>query len=78
MFITGPQVIKSVIGEEIDAEKLGGAMTHAATTGNAHFYAGTENEAFDQIRELLSFLPPNCNEKPPVSNDYDSPAGPTT
>ncbi|MBN2418101.1 MAG: acyl-CoA carboxylase subunit beta, partial [Deltaproteobacteria bacterium] len=76
MFITGPQVIKSVIGEEIDAEKLGGAMTHAATTGNAHFYAKTEAEAFEQIRELLSFLPSNCNEKPPVADTFEPPATP--
>lgn len=76
MFITGPQVIKSVIGEEIDAERLGGAKTHAAITGNAHFYAKTEAEAFEQIRELLSFLPPNCNEKPPVSDNFESPASP--
>lgn len=76
MFITGPQVIRSVIGEEIDAESLGGAMTHAKTTGNAHFYAETEAEAFEQIRELLSFLPANCNEKPPVSKEYEPPAAP--
>jgi acetyl-CoA carboxylase carboxyltransferase component len=76
MFITGPQVIKSVIGEEIDAEKLGGALTHATTTGNAHFYAKTETEAFDQIRELLSFLPSNSNEKPPVAKEYESPSSP--
>jgi len=76
MFITGPQVIKSVIGEEIDAERLGGAKTHATTTGNAHFYANTEAEAFEQIRELLSFLPGNSNEKPPASVDFEPPAKP--
>lgn len=66
MFITGPQVIKSVLGEEVGAEELGGAKTHAAVTGNAHFFAGTEAEAFQQIRKLLSFLPSNCNDAPPV------------
>jgi acetyl-CoA carboxylase carboxyltransferase component len=76
MFITGPQVIKSVIGEEIDAERLGGAVTHAALTGNAHFYAKTEREAFGQIRELLSFLPSNCTENPPVLTEYKSPSAP--
>jgi len=76
MFITGPQVIKSVIGEEIDAEKLGGAKTHATTTGNAHFYAKTETEAFEQIRELLSYLPSNCHEKPQIKDDFKSPTSP--
>jgi acetyl-CoA carboxylase carboxyltransferase component len=66
MFITGPQVIKSVLGEEIGAEELGGAKTHASVTGNAHFFANTEAEAFQQIRKLMSFLPSNCNEAPPV------------
>ncbi len=76
MFITGPQVIKSVIGEEINAEELGGAKTHSVTTGNAHFYAETESEAFEQIRTLLSFLPPNCNEKPPVAEKFEAPSEP--
>lgn len=76
MFITGPQVIKSVIGEEIDAERLGGAVTHAATTGNAHFYAKTEAEAFEQIRSLLSFLPSNSTEMPPLQNEFRSPSKP--
>ncbi len=66
MFITGPQVIKSVLGEEIGAEELGGAKTHAAVTGNAHFFANSETEAFHQIRKLMSFLPSNCNDAPPV------------
>jgi acetyl-CoA carboxylase carboxyltransferase component len=69
MFITGPQVIKTVIGEDISAEDLGGAKTHSAITGNAHFYAQSEQEAFEQIRKLLSFLPPSCDEKPPVIKD---------
>ncbi|NLD36455.1 MAG: methylmalonyl-CoA carboxyltransferase [Desulfatiglans sp.] len=76
MFITGPQVIKSVIGEEIDAERLGGAVTHAALTGNAHFYAKTELEAFEQIRALLSFLPSNSTEMPPNQDEYKSPVKP--
>ena len=76
MFITGPQVIKSVIGEEIDPEALGGAKTHATTTGNAHFFAKTEAEAFLQIRKLLSFLPSNCNEKPPVKKHFLPPRTP--
>jgi len=62
MFITGPQVIKAVLGEEVSQEELGGAMTQASVTGNAHFYAESEHEAFGQIRKLLSFLPSNCRE----------------
>lgn len=76
MFITGPQVIKTVIGEEIDAESLGGAQTHARKTGNAHFYSKTEIEAFEQIRDLLSYLPSNCHEDPPVKAEFKPPADP--
>ncbi|MDP4208496.1 MAG: acyl-CoA carboxylase subunit beta [Bacteroidota bacterium] len=57
MFITGPEVIKTVIGEEISAEDLGGAKVHSHITGNAHFYAESEKECFDQINKLLSFIP---------------------
>jgi acetyl-CoA carboxylase carboxyltransferase component len=57
MFITGPEVIKSVLGEEISQEDLGGAKVHSTTTGNAHFYAESETECFDQIKKLLSFIP---------------------
>ncbi|MBD3277253.1 MAG: methylmalonyl-CoA carboxyltransferase, partial [Candidatus Aegiribacteria sp.] len=65
MFITGPQVIKTVLGEEVSHEELGGAMTHASITGNAHFYSRSEEEAFDTLKKLLSFLPANSNENPP-------------
>ena len=57
MFITGPEVIKAVIGEEISAEELGGAMTHNQLSGNAHFACDTEEELFETLRDLLSFLP---------------------
>jgi methylmalonyl-CoA decarboxylase subunit alpha len=57
MFITGPEVIKSVLGEEISQEDLGGARVHSSITGNAHFYAESEKECFEQIKTLLSFLP---------------------
>jgi acetyl-CoA carboxylase carboxyltransferase component len=57
MFITGPEVIKSVLGEEISAEDLGGARVHSYLTGNAHFFAKTEQECFEQIKKLLSFIP---------------------
>ena len=59
MFITGPEVIKTVLGEEISMEDLGGARVHAETTGNAHFFALSEKECFDQIKELFSFIPWN-------------------
>ena len=56
MFITGPEVIKSVLGEEISQEDLGGARVHAEITGNAHFFAKNELECFEQIKKLLSFI----------------------
>lgn len=65
MFITGPEVIKSVLGEEISQEELGGARVHAEITGNAHFFARSEQECFEQIKKLLSFIPWNNDEKAP-------------
>jgi len=62
MFITGPEVIKTVLGEEISMEDLGGAKVHAEITGNAHFYAESEQECFEQIKKLVTFIPWN-NEK---------------
>lgn len=63
MFITGPEVIKSVLGEEIDMESLGGARVHCETTGNAHFFAESEEQCFSQIKELLSYIPSHNQEK---------------
>lgn len=63
MFITGPEVIKTVLGEEISMEDLGGARVHAQVTGNAHFFAKTELECFSQIIKLLSFIPWNNMKK---------------
>lgn len=65
MFITGPQVIKAVTGENVSAEELGGAATHNQTSGVAHFYAEDEEECINQIRDLLSYLPSNNVEDPP-------------
>ncbi len=59
MFITGPEVIKTVLGEEISMEDLGGAKVHCETSGNAHFYAESEEECFSQIKQLVSFIPWN-------------------
>lgn len=63
MFITGPEVIKSVLGEEISMEALGGARVHCETTGNAHFYAESEEQCFSQIKKLASFIPWNNTRK---------------
>ncbi|MBU6263474.1 MAG: methylmalonyl-CoA carboxyltransferase, partial [Actinomycetales bacterium] len=59
MFITGPDVIKTVTGEEVGMEELGGAHTHAAKTGNAHYLADSEEDAIDYVKALLSYLPSN-------------------
>ncbi len=73
MFITGPEVIKSVTGEEVGFEELGGAMTHNARSGVAHFAADDEAECFEQLRTLLSFLPANNMEDPPAVQPMDQP-----
>ncbi|MGM0687386.1 MAG: acyl-CoA carboxylase subunit beta [Promethearchaeati archaeon] len=65
MFITGPEVVKTVTGEEISFEELGGAMTHASKSGVAHLVSEDEDHCFDQIRSLLSFMPSNNLEDPP-------------
>jgi methylmalonyl-CoA decarboxylase subunit alpha len=63
MFITGPEVIKTVLGEEISMEDLGGAKVHTHISGNAHFYAETEFECFEQIKKLVTFIPWNNRKK---------------
>jgi methylmalonyl-CoA decarboxylase subunit alpha len=73
MFITGPQVIKSVTGEEITFEELGGAMTHNEKSGVAHFACESDQDAIDQIKKLLSYLPSNNMEDPPVIDTGDDP-----
>jgi len=65
MFITGPQVVQAVTGEEVTAEQLGGAMTHNSTSGVAHFIYEDDKSCIDGIRELLSFLPSNNLEDSP-------------
>ncbi len=74
MFITGPDVIKSVTGEEISFEDLGGAMAHNAKSGVAHFACESDADAIEQIKRLLSFLPNNNMEDPPILPCND-PAG---
>jgi len=63
MFITGPEVIKTVLGEEISMEDLGGARVHCEITGNAHFFAENEAECFIQIKKLISLIPRNNSVK---------------
>jgi acetyl-CoA carboxylase carboxyltransferase component len=76
MFITGPNVIKAVTGEEITFEDLGGAMTHNEKSGVAHFACESDEDAIEQIKKLLSYLPSNNMEEPPIVDTGD-PAGRT-
>lgn len=71
MFITGPQVIKTVTGEEVTAEALGGAMTHNRTSGVAHFVSANDEVCIAEIRRLLSFLPSNNMENAPIYETED-------
>ncbi|MBK7213316.1 MAG: acyl-CoA carboxylase subunit beta [Bacteroidales bacterium] len=78
MFITGPEVIKTVLGEEISMEELGGARVQAEITGNAHFYSENEIECFEQIKRLCSYIPWNNTKKaesfpkkPPRTRQYN-------
>jgi len=73
MFITGPDVIKSVTGEEITFEELGGAKTHNEKSGVAHFACESDEDAIDQIKRLLSYLPSNNMEDPPYVDTGDDP-----
>lgn len=73
MFITGPEVIRTVTGEEVGFEELGGAMTHNATSGVAHFAAEDEDDCFGQVRTLLSFVPSNNMDDPPYIAPSDDP-----
>ncbi len=63
MFITGPSVIKTVLGEDISMEDLGGARVHAEITGNAHFFAESEQACFEQIKKLMTFIPWSNSQK---------------
>ncbi|MDO5498629.1 MAG: acyl-CoA carboxylase subunit beta [Propionibacteriaceae bacterium] len=69
MFITGPDVIKTVTGEDVSMEDLGGGRTHNTKSGNAHYLAADEEDAIDYVRDLLSFLPQNNLEDPPLYGD---------
>ncbi len=73
MFITGPKVIKAVTREEVDFESLGGASVHSSKSGVAHFAADSEVDALELARKLLSYLPSNNTEPPPVEKPADDP-----
>lgn len=73
MFITGPEVIKTVTNEQVDFERLGGAAVHASTSGVAHFVAADEHETLKLTRRLLSYLPSNNVEQPPYVAPTDDP-----
>ncbi|HHY76213.1 MAG TPA: methylmalonyl-CoA carboxyltransferase [Firmicutes bacterium] len=73
MFITGPQVIKAVTGEEVSMEQLGGAAIHSQISGNAHFVAADENSCLEMVKALLDYLPSNNQEDPPYYPPTDDP-----
>jgi propionyl-CoA carboxylase beta chain len=73
MFITGPEVIRTVTGEEVTMEELGGAVSHATKSGVAHFASESEEECLDMVRELLSYIPQNNLEMPPYEEPDDDP-----
>lgn len=65
MFVTGPNVVKTVTHEDVSSEELGGAMTHATKSGVTHFVAANEIECINDIKKLFSYIPSNCEEQPP-------------
>jgi propionyl-CoA carboxylase beta chain len=69
MFITGPDVIKTVTGEEVSFEELGGARTHNTKSGNAHYLGTDEEDAIEYVKALLSYLPSNNLDEPPAYQD---------
>src|SRR4030081_2497986 len=71
MFITGPDVVKTVTGEDVSFEDLGGARTHNTKSGNAHYLGADEEDALSYVKELLSFLPSNNLSEPPLFDPPD-------
>ncbi|MEO7555514.1 MAG: acyl-CoA carboxylase subunit beta, partial [Acidimicrobiales bacterium] len=74
MFITGPDVVKTVTGEEVTQQELGGAQTHASKSGVCHFTSADDRSCLDDVRFLLSYLPANNLDEPPVVTATDDPA----
>ncbi|MGD8817928.1 MAG: acyl-CoA carboxylase subunit beta [Acidobacteriota bacterium] len=75
MFVTGPNVVKTVTHEEVSFEELGGAAVHASTSGVAHFERPTEVECLRAVRDLVSYLPSNNQELPPLAEEREPAAG---
>lgn len=73
MYITGPEVVKAVIGEEVTQEQLGGAVAHASKSGVCHVVTENDKDCIDKIKILLSYLPDSCNSPLPVAASTDSP-----
>ena len=73
MFITGPDVVKTVTGEDVTQQELGGALTHASKSGVCQFIAADDKACLDDVRYLMSFLPPNNLEEPPAFATTDDP-----
>jgi acetyl-CoA/propionyl-CoA carboxylase len=73
MFVTGPEVVKEVLSQEVSFEELGGARAHATKSGVAHFIANNEYDCFDKIKKLLSFIPQNNAEEPAIVETNDDP-----
>ncbi len=71
MFVTGPRVVKAALGEEVTPEQLGGPDVHATKSGVAHFVANNDEEAINIIKKLLTYLPSNNSEDPPIINTGD-------
>ena len=67
MFVTGPNVVKTVTHEEVSSEELGGALTHSSKSGVAHFSCANEIELINDLKTLLSYIPQNCEEDPPLT-----------
>jgi len=73
MYITGPDVIRAVTGEEVTLEQLGGALVHASQSGNCHFVAENDQDCLQKVRRLASYLPQNNMEEPPMMEPTDDP-----
>lgn len=73
MFVTGPNVVKTVTFEDVTFEELGGAMTHATKSGVAHFACADEKECLKSIRKLMGYIPSNWKERPPIKQTKDDP-----
>ena len=73
MYITGPEVIKAVTGEQVSQEELGGAEAHASKSGVAHFINDSEEDCFNQVRKLIEFLPQNNLDEPNPENEHIDP-----